>query len=244
MFSVAKFHSRLPFIQKRSASAIQNYLSRLRGLSPLKSANTESATINKARIVWVDCEMTGLEVDQHRLVEIACIVTEPNLEIVDEIGPICIKHPPEVMENMSGWCKNTFKENGLIERIEKEGIPEHDAESKVLEFLKKHVPWNKCPLAGNSVHMDRQFLAKYMPKVMTYLHYRIIDVSSIKELVKRWYPEEELDKIPQKKLVHLALDDIKESIEELRYYKEHFFQDPSPAQVAESEKNGEVERKL
>ncbi|KAI1716083.1 exonuclease domain-containing protein [Ditylenchus destructor] len=196
------------------------------------------------RIVWVDCEMTGLEVDRNRLVEIACIVTEANLEIVAEIGPICIKQPKEVMDDMSDWCKSTFKKNGLIDRIEKDGIPEHDAEAQVLAFLKEHVKWNKCPLAGNSVHMDRQFLAKYMPKVMTYLHYRIIDVSSIKELVKRWYPAEELDKIPQKKLVHLALDDIKESIDELRYYREHFFKQPIPAQVVETEKNGEAEPKI
>ncbi|KAI1703077.1 exonuclease domain-containing protein [Ditylenchus destructor] len=186
---------------------------------------------SKDKIVWVDCEMTGLDVAENRILEIACIITDSNLEVIAELGPICIKHPPEVMKNMSDWCRENFPKNGLLERVEKDGIPEHEAESQVLEFIKQNeVPEKRCPLAGNNVFTDRGFLKKHMPKVTDYLNYhRIIDVSSINELVKRWYPAEVLEKIPRKERKHMAMDDIRESIMELKYYREHFFKTPPQA---------------
>lgn len=186
---------------------------------------------SKSRIVWIDCEMTGLEIENgHRLVEIACIITESNLDTVAEFGPVVIRQPPEVIANMSLWCKATFAKNGLTTRILNSTTSEEEAEKMLLAFLKKHTIQRESPIAGNSVHMDKMFLTKYMPSVINHLHYRIVDVSTVKELVKRWYSEEQLQKVPEKKLNHLALDDIRESITELKYYQANFFRE-----VAESE---------
>uniref|UniRef100_A0A1I8BSH9 Exonuclease domain-containing protein n=1 Tax=Meloidogyne hapla TaxID=6305 RepID=A0A1I8BSH9_MELHA len=125
---------------------------------------------------------------------------------------------------MNDFVRQMHENNGLLKRLESEGIEESEVENKLLEFLRLHVPPRKCQLAGNSVHYDLQFLKLYMPKFVEYLHYRIVDVSSIKELVSRWYSKsEELINMPAKKLKHLAMDDIKESIDELVYYKKHFF---------------------
>uniref|UniRef100_A0A915ECR8 Exonuclease domain-containing protein n=2 Tax=Ditylenchus dipsaci TaxID=166011 RepID=A0A915ECR8_9BILA len=178
--------------------------------------------------------MTGLEVETHRLVEIACIITEADLSFVAQFDPIAIRQKPEDIEGMSDWCKETFKNNGLLERLKSDqAMEERDVETKLLNFLKFHLKPDQCPLAGNSIHMDKLFLSKYMPRVIDYLHYRIIDVSSIKEVIKRWYPDEQLSQVPKKKCNHLALDDIRESIEELRYYRENFFKKPD-ATVAEN----------
>nr|CAD2131055.1 unnamed protein product [Meloidogyne enterolobii] len=181
-------------------------------------------SLNEQRLIWIDCEMTGLDPIKDRLVEIACIVTEGDLKIVAEFGPFAIKQPTNILEGMNDFVRQMHEKNGLLKRVESEGIEESEVENKLMEFLLVHTPPKTCQLAGNSVHYDLQFLKRYMPKFVEHLHYRIIDVSTIKELVKRWYSDsEKLVNMPPKKLNHLAMDDIKESIDELIYYKKHFF---------------------
>ncbi|TGZ46349.1 probable oligoribonuclease isoform X2 [Temnothorax longispinosus] len=177
---------------------------------------------NTNYIVWMDLEMTGLEVDKHHILEIACIVTDKKLKIVSEELNIVIHQPDTILENMNEWCKENHTKTGLIENSRSSTVSLEEAEKTVLDLLKKHIPQGSCPLAGNSVYIDRLFLHKYMPLVNNYLHYRIIDVSTIKEIARRWNPNV-YNSAPKKKLNHRALDDIKESINELRYYKNHFF---------------------
>ncbi|VDK17328.1 unnamed protein product [Anisakis simplex] len=174
------------------------------------------------RLIWIDCEMTGLDVNVNRIVEIACIVTEADLSIVSEGPDLVINQPEDVLSNMSDWCKTTFKMNGLTERIRASNINTENAESQVLTFLKRHTEAGQSVLAGNSVYMDRIFINKYMPNLGAHLHYRTVDVSTVKELVKRWNPLA-YTLIPRKKNAHRALDDIKESIEELKWYKANIF---------------------
>jgi len=174
------------------------------------------------RLVWVDCEMTGLDLDKDTLLEIAVIVTDSDLNILAEGPNIVIHHPDEVLTSMNEWCIDHHGKSGLTQRVRDSTISLEEAEDQVISFLKKWTPENKCPLAGNSVGQDARFLVKYMPKVMNHLHYRIVDVSTIKELSKRWYPNE-LEMQPKKKGAHRALDDIKESIEELVYYRKSVF---------------------
>jgi len=186
--------------------------------SPTKSAA-------ESRIIWFDGEMTGLEVADKRLVEVACIITEADLTEVASYGPVIIGQPADVLDNMNNWCKKTFKKNGLLEKIKASQITEKQVESELLEFLQEHTPHFKCPLGGNSVNIDRLFIQKYLPSVGEHLHYRTIDVSTIKELVKRWYPDK-FAQMPPKKLAHRSLDDIQESIAELKYYRDHLFISP------------------
>lgn len=166
--------------------------------------------------------MTGLDVRQHTLVEIACIVTEADLSVVAEGPDIVISQPEDVLANMSSWCRSTFARNGLLQKIRESNISIKAAESQVLSFLKEHTDPGKCPLAGNSVHMDRVFIERYMPDLVKHLHYRIVDVSTIKEVARRWYPLE-FASSPQKLQKHRALDDIRESIQELHWYRSHIF---------------------
>ncbi|MFH4977204.1 hypothetical protein AB6A40_003913 [Gnathostoma spinigerum] len=171
------------------------------------------------RIIWVDCEMTGLDIRKHSIVEIACIVTEGDLKIVEEGPDIVIHQPESVLMNMDDWCKSAFEANGLLEKIRSSNIEMAEAERKILSFVEKYTKKGECPLAGNTVFMDRFFLMKFMPAFVNHLHYRVIDVSSFKEVINRWYPgSEKLEKMKN----HRALDDIRESIEELRFYRERF----------------------
>lgn len=174
------------------------------------------------RLIWIDCEMTGLDVSRHTLVEIACIVTDGDLETVAEGPDLVISHPPNVLERMSPWCKSTFTKNGLLEKIQSSNISMESAESQVLSFLEKHTNKGECPLAGNSVSADRRFIEKCMPKLAKHFHYRTVDVSSFKEMARRWYPEV-FAQLPEKKSTHRALDDIRESIEELKWYRKNIF---------------------
>ncbi|KAK5980697.1 Exonuclease rnase t and dna polymerase iii [Trichostrongylus colubriformis] len=174
------------------------------------------------RLVWIDCEMTGLNHEKQTLVEIATIVTDQDLNVVAEGPDIVINQPESVLRNMEAWPRETFTKNGLLEKIRNSTVSLREAEDMVLEFLCKETEKGKSPLAGNSVHMDRRFISKYMPRLDSHLHYRIVDVSTVKELAARWYPEE-FAKAPPKKCTHRALDDIRESIEELRYYRSVIF---------------------
>jgi len=174
------------------------------------------------RLVWVDCEMTGLDPNIDTLLEVAVIVTDGDLNIVAEGPNIVIHQPDEVLTSMNEWCIEQHGKSGLTQRVKDSTISLAEAEDQIVSFVKKWTPEKKCPLAGNSVGQDAKFLVKYMPKVMNHLHYRIVDVSTIKELSRRWYPDE-LEKAPKKKMTHRALDDIKESIEELAYYRNSVF---------------------
>ncbi|XP_026479058.1 probable oligoribonuclease [Ctenocephalides felis] len=140
----------------------------------------------KNRIVWIDMEMTGLDINKDKIIEIACIVTESDLSIVDTCPSMIIHHSDDVLNSMNEWCKVNLGKTGLIDECKKSTTTLEEAEGNILQFLKKNIAPKECPVAGNSVYMDRLFLQKYMPVVDQYLHYRIIDVSSIKELCKRW----------------------------------------------------------
>lgn len=170
------------------------------------------------RIVWVDCEMTGLDLTVDALVEIACVVTEADLTPVDDGLSLVIKPPDEPLGAMDEVVVAMHEESGLIHEIP-HGVPLADAAGQVLAYVRSHVPEaRKAPLAGSTIYVDRGFLARDMPDLDAYLHYRVIDVSSLKELIKRWYPSVYYS-APEKTGNHRALGDILDSIEELRYYR-------------------------
>ncbi|WP_394154064.1 oligoribonuclease [Vibrio maritimus] len=172
-------------------------------------------------LIWVDLEMTGLDPETHKIIEIASIVTDSELNILAE-GPVIAIHQPESeLAKMDDWCTNTHIASGLVARVQ---ASDHDEESAIREtiaFLEKWVPKGKSPICGNSIGQDRRFLYKHMPELEEYFHYRYVDVSTIKELTRRWKPEV-LDGFT-KQGTHLALDDIRESIAELKFYRETIF---------------------
>lgn len=171
-------------------------------------------------LIWIDLEMTGLDPAKERIIEIATIVTDKDLNILAE-GPVLAVHQPdELLHKMSDWCVKTHTANGLVQRVQQSKLSERAAELQTLDFLKQWVPKGASPICGNSVPQDKRFLYQYMPELAEYFHYRHLDVSTLKELVRRWKPE--LLKQFSKKNTHLALDDIKESIEELKFYRSHF----------------------
>ena len=181
-----------------------------------------SNSFSKNNIVWVDLEMTNLNIDVGTIIEMACLITDDQLNIIAENEDIVIHHSDEELKNMCEWSINQFQISGLTEQARNSKINLEAAEYNMVEFIQKYTPPGSCPLAGNSVHMDKIFLNKYMKNFMNHLHYRIIDVSSIKELGMRWNPDM-MKNVPKKKWAHRALDDIKESIQELKYYQENFF---------------------
>lgn len=174
---------------------------------------------NSDHLVWIDCEMTGLNPEKDSLVEVAVLITTSELEIVDEGLNVVIKPRPESMESMSDFVREMHASSGLLPELEG-GLELAEAEDVILEYIKRFIPNAKeAPLAGNSIGTDRMFINRYMPKVDEHLHYRNVDVSSIKELARRWYPRVYFQ-MPKKDGGHRALADIKESIVELRYYRE------------------------
>ena len=180
------------------------------------------------RLVWIDCEMTGLDLEVDELVEIAVVITDYDLKAVDEGFSIVIKPDDSALESMNDFVRNMHTTSGLIEEIPG-GVSVADAEYQVLEYVLKHVPTEqKAPLAGNTIGTDRAFLAKFMPRLDAHLHYRNVDVSSIKELSRRWFPRVYFN-APKKDGGHRALADILESIRELEYYRRAVFvADPGP----------------
>ena len=172
-------------------------------------------------LIWIDLEMSGLNTETDKIIEIATIVTDSQLNIIAQ-GPVLAVHQPDTVLNaMDEWNTRVHGGSGLTQRVRESTLSEADAERETLEFLQQHVPKNKSPLCGNSICQDRRFLARGMPLLEAYVHYRNLDVSSIKELVRRWKPE--IASGFDKKNTHKALDDILESIAELKYYREHFF---------------------
>ncbi len=172
------------------------------------------------RMVWVDMEMTGLDPEKERIIEIAAVVTEPDLTIVAEAPVLVIHQSDELLNAMDKWNQSTHSKSGLIEKVKASTLGEVQAQAELIGFLSQHVPPGKSPLCGNTVSQDRRFMFKYMPELEAFFHYRTIDVSTIKELARRWQPA--LLKGFEKHSKHEALADIHESINELRYYREHF----------------------
>ena len=176
-------------------------------------------TSSDQNLVWIDLEMTGLYPDTDRIIEIAVVVTDPNLNHRTE-GPVFAVHQSDAaLDAMDAWNQGTHGKSGLIDRVKASTVDEASAEAQVIEFLKRYVPKSSSPMCGNSVCQDRRFLANYMPKLEAFFHYRNLDVSTLKELAKRWRPE--ILAGFKKAQAHTALADIHESIEELAYYREH-----------------------
>jgi oligoribonuclease len=183
---------------------------------------SHAATLSKSddNLVWIDCEMTGLDPEKERLLEIAVVVTGPQLTPRIE-GPVCVIHQSdELLNKMDAWNKGTHGRSGLIDKVKSSTTTEQDAEELILAFIKKYVSKNASPLCGNTISQDRRFLVKFMPKLEAFLHYRNLDVSTLKELSKRWKPE--VFNSFKKQQKHTALADVHESIEELAHYREHF----------------------
>lgn len=177
---------------------------------------------NVQNLVWIDLEMTGLNINSDTIVEIATIITDGQLNEIAQGPDLVIYQPEEVLDKMSDWVKNAHTRSGLIERIRTSTTTLEEAEQQTLEFIKEHCVENTGLLAGNSVWNDKFFLNRYMPSITGYLNYRIVDVTSVRELLVRWYPED--PKLEFKKAdKHRALIDIRESIEELRHYRTYFF---------------------
>ena len=176
-------------------------------------------TSSDQNLVWIDLEMTGLYPDTDRIIEIAVVVTDPNLNHRTE-GPVFAVHQSDAaLDAMDAWNKGTHGKSGLIERVKASTVDEASAEAQVIEFLKRYVLKSASPMCGNSICQDRRFLANYMPKLEAFFHYRNLDVSTLKELAKRWKPE--ILTGFKKAQAHTALADIHESIDELSYYREH-----------------------
>ena len=171
-------------------------------------------------LVWLDMEMTGLDPDNDKVIELAVVVTNNQLEVNAESVVWVLHQPDAVLDAMDDWNKKAHAKSGLVVKVKSSTLTDADVEAQCLEFLKRHVPSGKSPMCGNSICQDRRFMARYMPKLETYFHYRNLDVSTLKELCKRWQPE--IAKGVKKGGKHEALADIYESIEELKYYREHF----------------------
>ncbi|MEM6989285.1 MAG: oligoribonuclease [Myxococcota bacterium] len=183
------------------------------------------ASPNPPPLVWIDLEMSGLDPRTCRILEIATLVTDGDLNIVAEGPEIVVHQPDEVLEAMDEWCTEHHGQSGLTASVKASTVSQAEAETQTLAFLQAHTTAGVSPLCGNSVWQDRRFIIEYMKDLDRFLHYRLVDVSSIKELARRWYPGVSS---PPKQEAHRALDDIRESIAELRYYREHLFVADAP----------------
>lgn len=176
-------------------------------------------------LIWLDLEMTGLDITKDRILEIATVVTDTNLNVLAEGPSFAIHQPHIILDRMDEWNTRHHGNSGLVDRVRESKIDEIDAEAQTIEFLLTYVPCGKSPMCGNTIYQDRKFLLRWMPKLESYFHYRNLDVSTVKILAKRW--RSEIVSGFKKKSKHIALSDIYDSIEELKYYREHFFQLPN-----------------
>jgi len=199
-----------------------HYVSR----SPATQAAADGLVVSAPVLIWMDLEMTGLDPEHHVIVEIASLATDDDLEIVAEGPDLVVHQPPEALAAMEEVVTEMHTKSGLLPEIEASTISLEEAGSQTLAFIKEHAPEARTvPLCGNSIGTDRRFLARFLPEIEDHLHYRSVDVSSVKELVRRWYPEV-LTNAPEKAQGHRALDDVRESVAELRYYREQVFREP------------------
>jgi len=192
-------------------------------MPPMSQTPTVPAPVlakSDQNLVWLDCEMTGLDPEKERIIEIAVVVTGPRLEPRVE-GPVLVIHQPDdVLDAMDAWNKGTHGRSGLIEKVKASTLAEAEAEERIIAFLSRYVGKGVSPLCGNTIGQDRRFLVKYMPRLEAFFHYRSIDVSTLKELARRWRPA--VAEGFKKQQSHTALADVHESIDELAHYREHF----------------------
>lgn len=174
-------------------------------------------------LIWLDMEMTGLNPMTDRIIEVAVVITDSNLTVLAQSDEIAVHQSDEVLNGMDKWNTSTHGKSGLTDRVRASTVNEAEAESRMIEFLARWVPKGASPMCGNSICQDRRFMANYMPKLEAYFHYRNLDVSTLKELAKRWQPD--VARGFTKRSAHTALADIIESIDELRYYREHFIRE-------------------
>jgi oligoribonuclease len=185
--------------------------------------------VSADHLIWIDLEMTGLNTDQDRIIEIATLVTDKDLRVLAEGPVVAVHQPAAILEGMDDWNKRQHQASGLLERVRGSRVDVAEAERRTLEFLRRWVPAGASPMCGNSICQDRRFLHRLMPNLEVYFHYRHIDVSTLKELARRWMPE--VTRGVKKTGTHLALDDIRESVAELAFYRQHLF--VSAAQAGE-----------
>ena len=188
---------------------------------PPLSSPARHERFSETNLVWVDMEMSGLSPDSDRVLEVAAVVTDADLEVIAEGPVLVIRQSERVLQGMDSWNTSTHGRSGLTDKVRASTIDEETASDALLEFLIQHVPAGKSPLCGNSICQDRRFMARWMPRLEAYFHYRNLDVSTLKELARRWAPT--VFAGLQKNSTHLALDDIRESVEELRYYRRMMF---------------------
>lgn len=184
-------------------------------------------SLDPLNLIWIDLEMTGLNTNEDYIIEIATVVTDSALNVLEEGPVVAIHQDNDILAGMDDWNKKQHSKSGLINRVKDSPYTEIEAERLTLEFLAKHVPPRTSPMCGNSICQDRRFLARCMPDLERYFHYRNLDVSTIKELARRWAPT--VFAGYSKESSHLALDDVRDSINELRYYGQHFFRNPGNA---------------
>jgi len=185
---------------------------------------------NETWLIWVDMEMSGLSPETDRIIEVAVAVTDGELNLIAESQALAVHQPDAVVDGMDQWNRSTHGKSGLTERVRASVLTEADAEAAMIDFLRPLVPPGKSPMCGNSICQDRRFMVRYMPQLEAYFHYRNLDVSTLKELCKRWRPEVARGFV--KRSAHTALADIRESIDELRHYREHFIGQASPPSPA------------
>ncbi len=179
---------------------------------------------NPNNLAWLDMEMTGLNPDSDKIIEVAMIVTDQDLNILAQSDVLVIHQPDSIMDNMDAWNTSTHQRTGLTAKVKAATLTEAEAEQQLLHFMAQWLPEKTSPMCGNTIHQDRRFMARYMPKLEAYFHYRNLDVSTLKELAKRWHPA--VAKGVVKKGAHQALDDIIESIEEMKHYRAQFLKLP------------------